>query len=1173
MYGWNAFDMLRLPHARPRGVLRTGLSITLAAVLVLAFDSPIGGASVGQSGPELRPDQAPALPVNFDPQDPSNRPANYLERRSAHIALLRGAHDLAADRLARAAAVRTMDLQERQLRQRLLSRSAAAPAILADAAWTALGPAPIPNGQTQGVVHPVSGRVTSIAVHPIDPGMAYVGTAGGGVYRTLDGGASWTALMDSALSLSVGSLTLDPSDATTVIVGTGEANFSLDSFFGVGVYVIRNANTAPALVGPLNQDGLGGDVFTGRSISKIIVDPLNHNNVFVATTEGYGGISGSPATILPVLGLYRSTNFFAAMPTFTRLALPIGASNRSVTDIAVDPADSNTLIAAVYGLGLPGDGGIWRSTNALAATPSFTQTYIGQVDIKLALNRVGSVLTVLAALDELAPLPCPPNTYGTLRRSMDGGATFGAVIAAASGHCGGQCFYDDPVVMSPVDPNVIWLGGAGNSGGTCASSILIRSTNGTTFTRSDTGLHADMHALAFAPSNPSVIWNGNDGGVWRSTDGGATWISRNTAGFNATQFESVAVHPTDRSFSIGGTQDNGTVFLQPAGTWDRADFGDGGFALIDQNATDTSNVTMYHTYFNQTGRLMGAARVTSVSSAHDGLWNFLGCGGTPNGISCFDSAVLFYAPLALGPGNPNTLYYGSDRLYRSVDRGMTMTVVSQPFAFGAPVTAIGISPQNDLVRIAGASGHVFATTTGANPLVDVTPAGFPTTKYVSRAVIDPTNANTAYVTISGYGLPAGQHIWKTNDLSAAPPTWTPSGTGLPDVPVDGLVVDPLHPEQLYAGTDIGVYASGDAGATWTPYGTGLPRVPVFDLAIQSPSRLLRIATHGKGMWQAPISAAAPTVTRIVPSGGPTGGGTAVTISGTGFAPLATVTIGGSAATGVAVVSATQITATTPAHAAGASNVVVTNPDTQSGTCAGCYTYSDTGPALTFSPPGLDFGNVPVGDTKELTLTVRNNTSGVVTISLVSIAGVDATEFALGLTDTCSAATLMPAATCDLSAVFGPSTAGPKTASLGISSDAPGSPHSAALSGNGTTPAVTLSPASLSFGDQQVGTSSAEQTITVRNTGAAALNIVGVAIGGVDTLDFVIGLETCSGAILMPGGSCIVPISFGPTTADPKSASLDVSSNAPGSPHSAPLSGNGTAPPPLKPNATATPDRK
>ncbi len=389
------------------------------------------------------------------------------------------------------------------------------------------------------------------------------------------------------------------------------------------------------------------------------------------------------------------------------------------------------------------------------------------------------------------------------------------------------------------------------------ATCMSRSTNGTTFTRSDTGLHADTHALAVAPSNPAIVYVGNDGGIWRSSDSGATWVSKNNSGFSATQFQSVAVHPTDRNFLIGGTQDNGTQWRKPDGTWFRADYGDGGYALIDQSAVDTTNVTMYHTYFNQTGA-MGFARVTTTTNAIDDGWTFYGCGfggATANGLACTDTAVLFYAPMALGPGNPNTVYFGSDRLYRSNNRGVTMTPVSQQFASGVPVTTIGISPQNDNVRIVGTrDGKVYRTMTGANPMTDVTSASFPanpgsaTRRFISRAVIDPNNVNTAYVTFAYYA-PAGQGVWKTTNLNAATPTWTATGNGIPSIPVNAFVVDPADSNVLYAGTDIGVYQSTDGGANWSPFSAGLPRVPVFDLALQNANRVLRAATHGRGIYE------------------------------------------------------------------------------------------------------------------------------------------------------------------------------------------------------------------------------------------------------------------------------------------------------------------------------------
>src|SRR5262249_8387410 len=150
-------------------------------------------------------------------------------------------------------------------------------------------------------------------------------------------------------------------------------------------------------------------------------------------------------------------------------------------------------------------------------------------------------------------------------------------------------------------------GASGTTVGSCGSSGFGKSTNaGANFAASESSLHADTHAIAILPANANIIYEGNDGGIFRSADGGATWTSLNNSGFSATQFESLAVHPTDPNFTIGGTQDNGTPFLQPDGvTWTRADFGDGGFSAIDQNATNNTNVTMYHTYFNATNNLVG----------------------------------------------------------------------------------------------------------------------------------------------------------------------------------------------------------------------------------------------------------------------------------------------------------------------------------------------------------------------------------------------------------------------------------------------------------------------------------------------------------------------------------------------------------------------------------------
>ncbi len=843
--------------------------------------------------------------------------ALYLQLRQQAISELRGFDD--ARRLDTSPRKAAIEVLEAQLQANGLGDAAGLRARMASATttnsltWTEIGPMPLALGQTETVSNPVSGRVTALEIDPTNTNRLYLGTAHGGVWRSLDGGTSWTPIFDTSQSLAIGALTLAPSNPNILYVGTGEANGSGDSFAGAGLYRIDNPATTATLVGPINpvRSYIAGDgvtavsagVFNGRSISKILVHPTDPATLFVGVAGGVIGAGGDaplggnlpPTGTLGMRGLYRLSNAsgLPAAVTVVKLAVATAVSgadtpntgNRNVNDmIFPDPADPTTLVVWMNGTTAALDGGVYRTTNALVATPTFTQTFVTTVSSARAAfagyKQVAAPTNVIYAAtgESSSGTSCATIAQsGALRVSSDGGVTWSAKLAGGGGFCGAQCFYNigfdvRPGASAAIADDTLWLGG--NTTSATCNRLHAKSTNGgATFTNSATGLHPDTHVIKVDPVNANVVYHGNDGGIFKSTDGGGTWASLNISPLSSIQFQSLATHPADPNFSIGGTQDNGSSMYTTAASWNRIDFGDGGYARIDQGNLSTTTPTLYHTYFNQTNNLIGFARVLSTACATSTQWAFKGiyggsvspgvyCDGstdTFNGISVAD-AVNFYAPVELGPGNPNTVYFGTDKVYRSANRGDTMTAVSQVLSAGVPIRTLHISPLNDNFRIAGLNnGQVFATTTGANPLVDKT-GNLPTTlKQVLRVVFDPKDAtgNIAYVTLGGYWGNTTGHVFRTTNLAAAAATvWTAvSGSGatsIPDVPVNCLLVDPYDSSALYACTDIGVYYSSDTGASWNPLGAGLPRVPVFEMAFSAGttgSRALRIATHGRGMWE------------------------------------------------------------------------------------------------------------------------------------------------------------------------------------------------------------------------------------------------------------------------------------------------------------------------------------
>jgi hypothetical protein len=764
--------------------------------------------------------------------------------------------------------------------------------------WRALGPSTIPQGQTDstlGVLSPVSGRVSAIAGHPTDPDTVYVGGAQGGVWKTTNATAShphWVPLTDHEASLAVGSIAIDPVNPEIVYVGTGEPNRSCDSYYGQGILRSTDGGEHWTLLGGGGAVFNNPGPFVGRSVARIIIDPKtagsrHHTTLWASTTIGAfsGGTIQTCSIANPAapFGLWRSTDSGA---TWQLQNVPVpGAGAFSVQDMALDPVDHETLYAAVRSSTV----GIWKSTNAATGAPAtFTAMGVGFPTsanirrINVSIGGTGAPHTLYAAVE---------NTSGSrllgLFKTTDGAATWSTVTSVPA-YCNGQCFYDMTVAVDPRDPtgNRVFIGGnphlfSADLSGVPGAHTNWRSDDGGLHWRSisqgngtSDSLHTDDHAYAFGADG--AVYDGNDGGIWRSPDLGASWTSMNTD-LAITQFQGVSTHP-GREAVLGGTQDNGTNIrnrdlLRPP-KWFHADFGDGGQSIIDQSNPQT----MYHTYFNQSFNFMGPARSDIGGAGGPGSWPFVGAyygygSAYYNGMNPKDP-VSFYAPLAQNVAfTPNVIYFGSDRVYRSPDPLPTLSMVPSWTAvsprltkfLGNYVSWITAFPRllggKEVLYTGSSDGALFASKSvdGSGiatwKRIDALPLPNRAVSGIATDAADAT-ANTAIVAFSGFeaSTPATRgHVFITTNGLSATPTWTNISGNLPDVPINAIVIDYVGHDDprrvLYVASDIGVFRSRDAGATWKLVSKGLPFVSVFGLERNATTGQIVASTHGRGMFE------------------------------------------------------------------------------------------------------------------------------------------------------------------------------------------------------------------------------------------------------------------------------------------------------------------------------------
>jgi uncharacterized repeat protein (TIGR01451 family) len=845
--------------------------------------------------------------------------------------------------------------------------------------WTNLGPQPVTNsaGGANFGNPSATGRVTAIAVDPTTTNTSsqviYIGAATGGVWKSTNGGTSWTTIFDQNNSLAIGGIAIAPGAGNNniIYVGTGELNFSGDSYYGAGVYKSTDGgNTwtqqcggasvnfcAPTFPGAFQ----GGGFYVGT----IAVNPTNPL-IALASVRNAGNST--------VSGIYRTTDGGA------NWNLLVSASGAAGNSIIWNPSDSTVVYATLGERGNATKFGVYKSTDSGVTFTQLTgngatgnnlpTTNLGRHEMAVAPSN-GNVIYV-AINDE------PTSGLLGLAKSTDGGTTWSfttpGTLPNLPNFCSGQCWYDMALAVLPTDPNTLIVGG---SAFTNNSSTDFRSSDGgvtwTDITNGSSAVrpHVDTHALTFAATTGGFrLYTGNDGGVWftdNPTASTVTWEAGNNTNLTITQFyPGHSVHPSDENISYGGTQDNGTEKYSGIPAWDHVACGDGAWTAIDPNIPTT-------VYTN-------CQNISILRSALDGtapswvsITNELGTSGDRS---------LFISPLVQDPIQSGLLYFGTFRVWQSTNYGNDWTPISPDLTTSNTneVTSVTVAPPNNSVVYATTTdGQVWRTTNAnagsAATWTNLTAAPLPN-RYATMVRTDHASADIAYLSYSGFSGFNGDtvgHIFKTTNGGS---TWSDiSGTGagaLPNSPVNDIAVvhygAPINFDAVFIATDVGVFECPDPTSatpctTWSPVGSGLPKVPVVGLAFRQASATIRAITHGRGVWVIETPGLNTTglllLTSITPSSATSASGAfTMTFEGNDFGvPSGTpqILVDGINinATNITVTSPTQMTATIPASvtaAPGLHQISIDQPGhapTPSNPTSG-ITFSVTGPAPTLT---------------------------------------------------------------------------------------------------------------------------------------------------------------------------------------------------------------------------------
>jgi hypothetical protein len=687
-----------------------------------------------------------------------------------------------------------------EAREQVVAATAALPAAggVAPAAWVSRGP------------DNVAGRSRSLLIDPRDPQRLFAGSVSGGVWRSTNGGTTWTQIDDWWRNLSVGCMAMDPSNPDVMYVGTGEGFYSLAHLQRSLSHFVRGAGVLKTTDGGATWTHLAT---TGgwAHVTRIAVHPTNGSILLAARRQG---------------GIARSIDGGA-----TWADVMVGEQSFQVV---FDPNDGNKAVAHFSGPS-PLVHAVLTSSDAGAtwqAAASGLTSVAGEgarIELAYARSAPGTVYASVAS------------GGGTVWRSTDGGRNW---VQRGSGTS--VIYYYNGLWVDPTDANRLVVGALHVWRSTDGGQTFTQTTNGYIMTVDP---HLDVHAVVADPGYNGTtnrrVYVMTDGGVHVANDilaaaPGSGWRDLD-ATMRSTQFYGAAGHGTG-DVIVGGAQDNGTLRVMGANrSANLAIGGDGGQVQIDP--TDPRYVYGEIQYLGVHRSTNGGASSTQIIS---------GLSDATSGSSNFIS------PLRLDPNNPSRLYAGGARLWRNANARTSSTWSSVKASVGSLTSAIAIAPGvADRILVGHNDGRVYRTANGtaASPTwqaVDDNGANNPLPGRVcTRLVFDPNNASVVYATFGGFSL---DNLWRSTDAGT---TWQAlPGTApfvLPAAPVYGLAVHPDDSNVLYAATEVGLFASDDAGQHWTATNQGPANVVVEDVSFMHGTRRLLLATLGRGFWTADVA--------------------------------------------------------------------------------------------------------------------------------------------------------------------------------------------------------------------------------------------------------------------------------------------------------------------------------